>query len=78
MPFSLTSFSFDPRYHYKVFGLFEQLDQETEVSGVDLAIAKRIVEVQGGRIWVESEGTGLGSTFYITLSDSGKSTDGEE
>ena len=59
----------DPRYHEKVFGLFEQLDQETEGTGVGLAIVKRTVEVHGGRIWVESEGIGKGSTFCFTLPD---------
>jgi len=57
----------DPRYHEKVFGLFERLDQQIEGTGVGLALVKRIVEVHGGRSWVESEGTGRGSTIYFTL-----------
>ena len=58
----------DPRYHQKVFGLFEKLEQKSEGTGVGLAIVKRIVEVHGGRIWVESEGAGKGSAFCFTLS----------
>jgi signal transduction histidine kinase len=57
----------DPRYHEKIFGLFEKLDQQTEGSGVGLTIAKRIVEMHGGRIWVESDGVGRGSAFCFTL-----------
>ncbi len=56
-----------PEYHRKVFGLFERLDAGTEGTGVGLALVKRIVEVHGGRIWVESEGLGKGSRFCFTL-----------
>ena len=59
----------DPRYHEKIFGLFDKLDQETEGTGIGLAIVKRIIEIHGGRIWVESEGSGKGTTFCFTLPD---------
>ncbi len=62
----------DPRHHEKVFGLFEQLSAQTEGTGIGLALAKRIVEVHGGLMWVESKGEGHGSTFWFTLPDAGK------
>ncbi|HYW80139.1 MAG TPA: PAS domain S-box protein, partial [Thermoguttaceae bacterium] len=57
----------DHRYHEKVFGLFDQLDPNVEGSGIGLSLVKRIVEVHGGRIWVESEGPGHGSTFCFSI-----------
>ena len=57
----------EPRYHEKVFGLFDRLDPTDDGTGVGLALVKRIVEVHGGRVWVESEGRGSGSTFCFTL-----------
>jgi two-component system, LuxR family, sensor kinase FixL len=57
-----------PRYHEKIFGLFERLDQKEEGSGIGLAIVKRIIEVHKGRIWVVSEGRpDQGSTFYFSI-----------
>ena len=49
--------------------LFERLDASEDGSGVGLALAKRIVKLHGGRIWVESEGRGSGSSFCFTLPD---------
>ncbi|HNB37611.1 MAG TPA: ATP-binding protein, partial [Anaerolineales bacterium] len=57
----------DPKYHETIFGLFNKLDNNSEGTGIGLAIVKRIIETHGGKIWVESEGPGKGSTFCFTL-----------
>ncbi|MBI5818188.1 MAG: PAS domain-containing protein [Verrucomicrobia bacterium] len=57
----------DPRYHAKIFNLFEKLDPKAEGTGLGLALVKRIVELHQGRIWVESTGQGQGTSFYFTL-----------
>jgi len=54
-------------YHSSIFRLFDKLDNKTEGSGVGLSLVKRIIEVHGGKVWVESEGLKRGSTFIFTL-----------
>ena len=56
-----------PKYHDKVFGLFDRLDPGAEGTGIGLALVKRIVEVHGGTIWVESDGISTGTMFCFTL-----------
>ena len=55
-----------PEHHERIFGLFNKLDVKSDGTGIGLALVKRIVEVHGGRIWVESE-VARGSTFLFTL-----------
>ncbi len=54
----------------RVFAQFEQVDNSTargaEGTGLGMPIAKSLIELQGGRIWLESE-VGIGSTFSITI-----------
>jgi signal transduction histidine kinase/putative methionine-R-sulfoxide reductase with GAF domain len=54
----------------KIFEEFQQADssitRKKGGTGLGLSIAKHIIEMHGGRIWVESE-PGKGSTFYFTL-----------
>jgi light-regulated signal transduction histidine kinase (bacteriophytochrome) len=57
----------DPRYHERIFATFKRVDNERyRGAGIGLAIAKRMIEEQGGRIWVESE-LGKGATFFLSL-----------
>jgi PAS domain S-box-containing protein len=58
----------DPHYHDTVFGLFNKLDAGSHGTGIGLALVRRIVEIHGGRIWLESQGKGFGATFCFTLS----------
>ena len=43
----------EPQYHQKIFSLFEKLDPTRAGTGIGLAVVKRIIQVHGGRIWVE-------------------------
>jgi signal transduction histidine kinase len=57
----------EPQLAERVFGLFAKLDPASEGTGIGLALVRRIVEVHGGKIWVESGGQSSGSTFLFTL-----------
>ncbi len=66
-----TGIGIAPGDRERVFDAFEQLDasygRRQQGSGLGLAIARRLVELHGGRIWVDSPGPGLGSSFSFIL-----------
>ena len=67
-----TGIGIAPEDQPKIFEEFRQVGSDsthkTEGTGLGLTLAKKFVELHGGRIWVESE-VGKGSTFTFTLPD---------
>jgi PAS domain S-box-containing protein len=62
---------FKMEYHDKLFGVFNRLHSKNEFdgTGVGLAIAKRIINKHGGKIWAESA-EGKGSIFFFSMPNS--------
>jgi len=58
----------EDKYFKKIFQIFQTLHprDQVESTGIGLAVVKKIVEMNRGRIWLESE-TGKGSTFFFTI-----------
>ena len=58
----------DEKYHEKIFQLFQTVapQNNSESTGIGLSLVKKIVELYGGEVWVESA-LGAGSTFFFTL-----------
>ena len=58
----------DHKYYKKIFKIFQTLSpsDETDSTGIGLSVARKIIKLNGGRIWVESN-PGEGSTFFFTL-----------
>jgi signal transduction histidine kinase len=55
----------------KIFQPFEQVENSSsrqfQGTGLGLSLAKSLVELNGGKIWAESDGEGLGSVFIFSL-----------
>jgi len=54
-------------YLEKIFGLFERLSNDSEGTGIGLALVRKIARLHDGVVWVESAGLGQGSTFWVKL-----------
>lgn len=58
-------------FHERIFAIFQRVKtgetEKVEGSGLGLSFVKKIVELSGGTVWVESAGKGTGSTFFFTL-----------
>ncbi len=57
-----------PRFHDRIFAIFQTLASrdEVETSGIGLAIVKKMVQGNGGKIWIESAPPVRGTTFVFT------------
>jgi len=62
----------DQKYFKKIFKIFQTLSTQDRVdsTGIGLSIVKKIVELNAGVVWVESQ-PGKGSTFFFTIPKSG-------
>jgi light-regulated signal transduction histidine kinase (bacteriophytochrome) len=66
----------EAQYHEKIFVIFQTLNRRDDVesTGVGLAIVKKIVDEEGGKIWVESE-PGKGANFKFVWPKQHKKTE---
>jgi PAS domain S-box-containing protein len=66
-----TGIGIDPSDQKRIFKIFEQVDASSSRlgsgTGLGLALTRNLVELHGGRIWVESRGQGRGSVFAFSI-----------
>lgn len=60
----------DAKYHKKVFRMFYRIrrgDRTIRGSGLGLFIVRNVIRLHGGKVWLESPGSGFGTTFHLLL-----------
>lgn len=67
-----TGLGIKPEHHILIFSKFEQIDsslsRQQEGTGLGLPLTKTLIELHGGKIWLESDGVdGRGSKFYFVI-----------
>ena len=66
-----TGIGIRPEDRERIFNSFEQVDssysRREQGTGLGLTLTRRLIELHGGRIWVESQGAEQGSTFTFTI-----------
>ncbi|GAB5563737.1 MAG: hypothetical protein Wins2KO_08000 [Winogradskyella sp.] len=56
----------EPKFHEKIFKVFHSLNKRKDSTGIGLSIVKKIVNLHGGEIWLESR-PNEGTKFYFTI-----------
>ncbi|UCF90431.1 MAG: histidine kinase, partial [Desulfobacterales bacterium] len=66
-----TGIGIDPKDQERIFRPFDQVDSSEDRryqgTGLGLSLTKSLVELHGGKIWVESDGLGKGATFRFVI-----------
>lgn len=66
-----TGIGIDPKHHKKIFDPFYQVKGEYQKkitgTGLGMSLCNQMVKLHGGKIWLESEGEGKGTTFFFTI-----------
>ncbi len=57
----------EPQYLTRIFDLYEKVIPDSPGYGIGLSVVQRIIDLHGGKIWVQSEGLGKGSVFWFSL-----------